>query len=80
MNNNVDMNMTTKDRIIESALILFAEKGYDGVGVDLIAENAGLRGPSIYKHFKGQEEILIFSYQHFNRDSEYFDRKGIILL
>lgn len=58
MNNNVDMNMTTKDRIIESALILFAEKGYDGVGVDLIAENAGLRGPSIYKHFKGKEEIL----------------------
>lgn len=43
---------------MESALSLFAERGFDGVGVDLIAEKAGLKGPSIYKHFKGKEEIL----------------------
>ena len=48
----------TRERILESALTLFAEKGYDGVGVDLIAEKAGVKGPSIYKHFKGKEEIL----------------------
>lgn len=48
----------TKDRILESALTLFSEKGYDGVGVDLIAENAGIKGPSLYKHFKGKEDIL----------------------
>ena len=53
------MNLiTTKDRILESALTLFAEKGYDGVGVDAIAEKTGLKGPSLYKHFKGKEEIL----------------------
>ncbi len=50
--------MPTKDRILESALTLFSEKGYDGVGVDLIAENAGIKGPSLYKHFKGKEDIL----------------------
>ena len=49
---------TTKDKILESALTLFAAKGYDGVGVDLIAENAGIKGPSLYKHFKGKEDIL----------------------
>ena len=48
----------TKDRILDAALHLFAEKGYDGVGVDQIAGEAGLKGPSIYKHFKGKEEIL----------------------
>ena len=32
----------TKDRVLDSALTLFSEKGYDGVGVDLIAENAGI--------------------------------------
>lgn len=48
----------TKDRILDSALTLFAEKGYDGVGVDLIAENAGIKGPSLYKHFKSKEDIL----------------------
>lgn len=51
-------NMTTRERILNSALTLFAEKGYDGVGVDLIAKTAGLKGPSIYKHFKSKEEIL----------------------
>ena len=51
-------NETTKERILNSALTLFAEKGYDGVGVDLIAEKSGLKGPSIYKHFKSKEEIL----------------------
>lgn len=50
--------LSTKERILEAALTLFSEKGYDGVGVDLIAETAGLKGPSIYKHFKGKEEIL----------------------
>lgn len=48
----------TKDRILDAALELFGEKGYDGVGVDQIAEKAGVKGPSIYKHFKGKEEIL----------------------
>jgi len=51
-------NMTTKERILYAALDLFAEKGYDGVGVDLIAENAGLKGPSLYRHFKGKEDIF----------------------
>ena len=41
-----------------SELTLFTEKGYDGVGVDLIAEKAGLKGPLLYKHFIGKEEIL----------------------
>ena len=50
--------LPTKDRILESALTLFSEKGYDGVGVDLIAENAGIKGPSLYKHFRGKEDIL----------------------
>lgn len=51
-------DISTKERILYSALDLFAEKGYDGVGVDLIAENAGLKGPSLYRHYKGKEDIL----------------------
>ena len=51
-------NMPTKERILYAALDLFAEKGYDGVGVDLIAENAGLKGPSLYRHYKGKEDIF----------------------
>ena len=30
----------------------------DRVGVDLIAENTGLKGPSLYQHYKGKEDIF----------------------
>ena len=50
--------MSTKEKILEVALTLFAERGYDGIGVDGIAECAGIKGPSVYKHFKGKEDIL----------------------
>ena len=50
--------MSTKERILEAALTLFAERGYDGTGVDLIAEHVGIKGPSLYKHYKGKEDIL----------------------
>ena len=50
--------MSTKERILYAALDLFAEKSYDGVGVDLIAEKAGLKGPSLYRHYKGKEDIF----------------------
>ena len=50
--------MSTKQRILDEALTLFAEKGYDGTGVDLIAERVGIKDPSLYKHYKGKEEIL----------------------
>ena len=51
-------DLPTKERILYAALDLFAEKGYDGVGVDLIAENAGMKGPSLYRHYKGKEDIF----------------------
>lgn len=50
--------MTTKEKILDEALTLFAENGYDGTSVDLIAERVGIKGPSLYKHYKGKEEIL----------------------
>ena len=50
--------MSTKDRIQEEALTLFSENGYDGTGVEQIAEKVGIKAPSLYKHFKGKEDIL----------------------
>ncbi len=38
---------------------LFHERGFDGVGVDLIGERAGMSGPAIYRYFSGKDEILI---------------------
>lgn len=50
--------LSTRERILEAALDLFSQRGYDGVGVDQIADAVGIRGPSLYHYFKGKEEIL----------------------
>lgn len=48
----------TRELILDAALTLFSEKGFDGVGVDQIGEAVGMKGPSLYKHFKGKDAIL----------------------
>lgn len=48
----------TKERIIFESLNLFSQKGYDGVSMRDIAAAVGIKGASIYNHFKGKEEIL----------------------
>ncbi len=50
--------MTTKERILDEALTLFAEYGYDGTSVEEIACAVGIKAPSLYKHYKGKEDIL----------------------
>jgi AcrR family transcriptional regulator len=47
------------DKILRAALQLFYERGFDGVGVDLIGERAGMSGPAIYRYFSGKDEILM---------------------
>lgn len=50
--------MSTKEMILEAALSLFSEQGYNGTSVEEIANEVGIKAPSLYKHFKGKEEIL----------------------
>ena len=50
--------MSTKERILDAALTLFAENGYDGTSVEQIAKAVGIKAPSLYKHYKGKEDIL----------------------
>ena len=47
------------DKILRAAMLLFYERGFDGVGVDLIGERAGMSGPAIYRYFSGKDEILV---------------------
>ncbi len=48
----------TKERLAEAALELFSQKGYDGTSVEEIAQAVGIKGPSVYDHFKNKEAIL----------------------
>ena len=55
--------MTTKERIIEEALTLFAEKGYQGTSVKNIADAVGIKDSSLYKHYKSKLELRFHIFQ-----------------
>lgn len=50
--------MNTKEKIIETALELFSQRGYDGVSVREIAKAVGIRESSIYNHFENKRAIF----------------------
>ncbi|MCQ2104054.1 MAG: TetR/AcrR family transcriptional regulator [Fibrobacter sp.] len=52
------METSTKEKILDVALDLFARHGYEGTSIDMIALAAGIKGPSLYKHYKSKEAIL----------------------
>ena len=50
--------VSTKRRILEHALTLFSEKGFDAVSVGQIADAVGIKAPSLYKHYKSKQDIF----------------------
>lgn len=48
----------SRNAILESALILFSEKGYDAVGVNEIVQVAGITKPTLYYFFQSKEGLL----------------------
>jgi len=47
-----------KERILECALELFSNKGYDAVGVQEIVDQAGITKPTLYHYFGSKEGLL----------------------
>lgn len=50
--------MNTKERILDEALTLFAQKGYGNVFVGDIADAVGIKAPSLYKHYRSKLDIF----------------------
>ncbi len=48
----------TRARILEVALRLFNDKGYDATSLQDIADELGLTKPAVYYHYKGKGEML----------------------
>jgi len=53
--------MDTKNKIINSAIKFFLHLGYDNTSLGAIAEDVGIKKPSIYYHFKNKEDLFILS-------------------
>ena len=49
----------TKQRILNVALDLFTEQGYDGTSLREIAEQLGVTKAALYYHFESKEDILM---------------------
>ena len=50
---------STRERILDVALDLFTDQGFDGTSMREIAERLRITKPSIYYHFSSKEEILL---------------------
>jgi AcrR family transcriptional regulator len=55
---NATGEVTTKERILNVAIDLFAVKGFDAVSLREIAEAAGVRKATLYYYFTTKDEIL----------------------
>ncbi len=66
MNNNIN----SKDTILQCALQLFGERGYESVGITEITQQAGITKPTLYYFFQSKEgvfrAILKEYYERFN--------------
>lgn len=64
----------SKDKIIASALSKFAKQGYYHTSLAEIAEDVGIRKPSIYAHFPSKEMIfLTLLHEAFTREQSALD-------
>ena len=48
---------STKSRILDEALVMFAENGYKGTNLRDLAAGLGLSKSALYKHYKSKEAI-----------------------
>lgn len=57
-----DTQGKTRDLILNAAEALFASQGYQATTIKLVAEQVGVQGPALYKHFSSKralfEEVL----------------------
>ncbi len=60
-----------KDHIMQAALALFAERGYHGTPVSLIAERANVGSGTIYRYFKDKDDLVNSLYRYWKQ--KYFE-------
>ncbi len=55
----MEKTTSTREKIVETARSLFAEKGFDRTTTAEIAREAGISEGTIYRHFKSKKELLM---------------------
>lgn len=52
------MSETKRTLIMEAALVLFQERGFDGTTVPMIVERAGVGAGTLYRYFENKEALV----------------------
>lgn len=58
MSSRPDSTTTTPERILQAASRLFAQRGYHGTSTRDIAQEVGIRQPSLFHHFANKRRIM----------------------
>ena len=53
-----------KDRLLETASVLFYQNGYNNTGINEVIEKANVAKASLYSHFKSKDSICIAYLAH----------------
>lgn len=56
--------MTTKDKILDAALMLVAKYGTNKTSMAMIAEKSGIAKASLYHYYKSKDELLLDMYHN----------------
>ncbi|MBT2709953.1 TetR/AcrR family transcriptional regulator [Bacillus sp. ISL-47] len=60
-------DMNKREVILETAVELFAEKGYSHTSMQEIAEGVGISKGSLYSFFTSKEDLIISIYEHYQQ-------------
>ncbi len=63
-----------KSKLFQAASELFYKKGYHSVGVDSIAEKAGVGKMTLYRHFPSKDQLILSFLEESDKDFwQYFE-------
>jgi AcrR family transcriptional regulator len=51
------MERSTRERVLDASEALFAERGFAATSLGEIADDVGIRTPSLYKHFESKQAL-----------------------
>lgn len=59
-----DAGYGTKSRILDTAITLFAERGFEACTMRDLAAAVGIRAPAIYNHYPSKDKVLAAAMKH----------------
>ena len=48
-----------REKLIDTAIVLFAEHGFHATGIDTILEKSGVSKKTLYRHFRSKDELIL---------------------